>query len=397
MRETRHARDRRMDPAEFDRLEATLGAQGAAAAIEQLCTGLRERKDYASLFYALLLKKRHELGVSPVPTGASEDLPESAHAPYEDAIREAGRLVGRLYLEQGDIPRAWAYFRMLGEPQPVAEAMEKYRPAEGEDVQAVVEIGYHHGVNPKRGFDLLLERYGICSAITTVSSGEFPHPPDVRTYCVNRLVHALYDELRERLAADIARKEGKPPAEKTVRELMANRDWLFEEDFYHIDISHLGAVVQMSTSLPPGPELDLARELSAYGSKLSPRFQSPGPPPFEDQYRDYGVYLDVLAGERVEEGLAHFRDKLERSNPDEDGTAAAEVFVNLLLRLDRPRQALEVARKHLAAVDGRQLTCPGITELCRLAGDYRTLAEAAREQGDSVHFLAGLLGERNGK
>jgi hypothetical protein len=26
-----------------------------------------------------------------------------------------------------------------------------------------------------------------------------------------------------------------------------------------------------------------------------------------------------------------------------------------------------------------------------MAGDYRTLADAAKEQGDSVHFLAGLL------
>jgi hypothetical protein len=380
-----------MESADFDELQRALSAEGPDATIDRLCTTLRERKDYASLFYALLLKKRHELGVSPVPTGASEDLPEAAHEPYENAIREAGRLVGRLYLDQGDIPRAWAYFRMLGEPQPVAEALEKFRPSEGDDVQPIVEIGYHHGVNPKRGFDLLLERFGICSAITTVSSGEFPHPPEVRTYCVNRLVHALSDELYERLSADVVRKEGKPPAEKTVRDLMGGRDWLFEDDFYHIDVSHLGAVVQMSTFLPPGPELDLARELCAYGRKLSPRFQSPGNPPFENQYHDYGVYLDVLAGVDVEAGLAHFRDKLERANPEEDGTGAAEVLVNLLLRLDRPREALEVARKHLAAVDSRQLTCPGITELCLRAGDYRTLAEVAREQGDPVHFLAGLL------
>src|SRR5207248_3990427 len=156
--------------------------------------------------------------------------------------------------------------------------------------------------------------------------------------------------------------------EKTVRELMAGRDWLFEEDFYHIDVSHLGAVVQMSTTLPPGPELDLTRELCAYGQKLSPRFQYPGEPPFEDQYQDYGVYLDILAGVNVEAGLAHFRDKLERSNPEEDGTGPAEVLVNLLLKLERPREALEVARKRLAAVDGRPLSCPGISELCRRAG-----------------------------
>jgi len=32
-----------------------------------------------------------------------------------------------------------------------------------------------------------------------------------------------------------------------------------------------------------------------------------------------------------------------------------------------------------------------LAELCPLVGDYRTLAEAAREQGDAEHFMAGLL------
>src|SRR5947199_5117645 len=105
-----------MDPALFDQLESTFRAEGARAAIERLCAGLREEKDYTGLFYALLLKKRHELGVSPLPTGPAADLPEPTHAAYEGAIREAGRLVGGLYLQEGNLPQAWAYFRMIGEP-----------------------------------------------------------------------------------------------------------------------------------------------------------------------------------------------------------------------------------------------------------------------------------------
>jgi hypothetical protein len=379
----------------FEQLQHDLQHGTPTAAIDRLCTALREKKDYAALFYALLLKKRHELGVSPVPSGATQDLPTALHEPYENAIREAGRLVGRLYLEQGDIPRAWVYFRMLGEPEPVAEALEKVRPGEDEDVQSLVEIGYHHGVNPRRGFDLLLERFGICSAITTLGGGEFPHGSEVRAYCIHRLVHALYDELYSRLAGEIERTEGKPPAEKTVRGILdSGRDDLFADDFYHIDVSHLSSVVQMSMHLSPGPELDLARELCAYGKRLSPRFQYAGDPPFENQYHDYAVYLDVLAGVNVEEGLAHFRTKLENADPQEVGTAPAEVLVNLLLRVNRPGDAVAVARRHLAGADSRMLSCPGLSELCQRAGDYRTLAEVAREQGDAVHFLAGLLAER---
>jgi hypothetical protein len=381
-----------MDQAIFDKLQHTLTATGPEAAIDRLCESLREQKDYASLFYALLLKKRHELGISPIPTGPADELPEAVHEPYEEAIRQAARTVGGMYLEQGNIPQAWLYFRMIGEPEPVAAALEKYRPGQDEDAQPVVEIAYHHGVHPRRGFDLVLERYGICSAITLLGSQEFPHGAEARDYCIKRLVRALHRELIERLGADIARQEGTAPAEaRTVRELVAGRDYLFEEGFYHIDVSHLSAVVQMSIHLAPGEELNMARELCAYGRRLSPQFQYPGNPPFENQYHDYGIYLDALAGEGVDEAVEHFERKAAEADPENVGTEPAEVLVNLLLRLGRPREALAAARRFLAGTQNQRLSCPSITELCRQTDDYQALADVAREQGDAVHFLAGLL------
>jgi hypothetical protein len=385
-----------MDSAIFEDLQRTLTKSGANAAIEQLCTALRERKDYNGYFYALLLKKRHELGLSPVPSGASSDIPEKMQAPYEDAIREAARLVGKLYLEQGDIGQAFVYFRMIGELEPVTAAIEKYQPGESDDVQQVVEIAFHHGVSPKKGFDLLLQRFGLCSAITTASSGEYQHGADVRTYCIQRLVQALYDELKVRLTAEITQKEGTAPTETSVRDLIRRRDWLFEDDFYHIDVSHLSSVVQMSMHLPAGPDLEMARELAEYGRKLSPRYQYASDPPFENQYQDYSIYLDTIAGVNVDEGVNHFRSKLENADPDSIGTAPAEILVNLLVRLNRPAEALTIARKYLSQEDGRGLSCPSVTELCEKAKDYGTLTEVARERGDSVHFLAGLLAG-NGK
>jgi hypothetical protein len=285
------------------------------------------------------------------------------------------------------------YFRMIGDPRPVAEALERLQLSDGEESQQIIEIAFHHGVHPRKGFDWIIERYGICSAITTMTSPEVQHPADVREYCVRQLVRALYQELRERLAADIAGRQGEPPAGQSVRELMAGHDWLFADEFYHVDVSHLSAVVQMSINLKPGEELELARELCAYGQRLSSQFQYPGEPPFEHPYRDYGVYLDTLAGHNTEEGIAHFRAKVDDADPAEAGTLPAEALVNLLVRLERPAEALQVARRHLAGADSQRLSCPGVTELCQRANDYRTLAEVAREQGDPVHFLAGLLAQ----
>jgi hypothetical protein len=382
-----------MDSTVFDDLERTLGAEGPIPAIDRLCSGLRERKEYGNLFYALLLKKRHELGVLPVPTAPSQSLPPALHTQYEDAIREAGREIGQLFLNEGDIPQAWVYLRMLGEPARIAAALDRYQPKEDEDIQQLVHIAFYEGVNPRKGFEWILTRFGLCNAITTLSSQDLGHPTEVRQACIQRLVRALYEELTERLRADIERREGKPPAGRSVLELMAGREWLFEDEFYHIDVSHLGSVVQMSVNLGPSAELDLARELCTYGQKLSPRFQYAGDPPFEDRYRDHGVYLAILAGDNVDQGLAHFHKKADDADPESVGTYPAEVLVNLLLRLDRPQEALEVARKHLARPISHPLSCPSIVELCMRTEDYRALAEVARDQGDAVHFLAGLLGE----
>jgi hypothetical protein len=385
-----------MDQALFDQLQQTIQAQGAAPAIEQLCASMRERKEYASLFYALLMKKRHELGLSPVPTGPSSDIPANLVDKYEDGIRDAARLVGKLFLEQGDIAGAFNYFRMLNEVGPVAEALEQYQLPEGEDAQKIIELAFYHGGNPRRGYQWILERFGICSAITIMSGalqgGNFPHGTDARDACLKQLARSLHQQLVERLRYEITRREGKAPETNSVVELLAGRDWLFEEDNYHVDVSHLSSVVQMCVHLPKCEELALLREMCGYGEHLSPQFQSQGEAPFEDIYRDYGHYFDVSRGVNVEEGLAHFRKKADNPDPDyPNQNAAAELLVNLYLKLDRPADALAVARKYLAQADDRQLTCPNIAELCRKVNDYRVLAEVARERGDPVHFVAGLI------
>jgi hypothetical protein len=384
-----------MDPKTLDDLQQTLQASGPDAAIGRLCDELTARKDYHGLFYALLLKKRHELGVSPVPTGSNQDLPPAAHQAFEDGIRQAARTAGRLCLQEGNIPQAWAYFRMLGEPSPVAEALRHYELPADQDCQPLIEIALHQGVLPEKGFEWALQRYGICSAITMLS-GELALAPEARAVCIRRLVRALHQELVERLKAEIARQQNFEPTVRTVRELIAGRDWLFADDFYHIDLSHLNSVVQMATQLEGGEELQLARDLCAYGKRLSPRFRFQSDPPFEDQYADYDCYLGALTGEDVEGGIAHFRAKAEAVDARTAGTFPAEVLVNLLLRLGRPGEALDASRKLLAPLGELRLSCPSFVELCQQTGNYRALAEVAREQGNAVNFVAGLIAERNG-
>lgn len=382
-----------LDPAVFDRARGTLEVSGPLAAIDRLCDDLKQAEDFQNLFYARLMRKRVELGVPPFPTGPSTELPGTAHEAYEEAIRTAGREVGQIYLTRGDIPKAWAFFRMLGEPEPVKEALRTYTPGPDDDVYPVIEVAWQHAVLPEKGFDLVLDRNGVCSAITMIHSSDLSQNVPLREYCIRRLVRALYDQLLERLRNDLQSRGIEPPAGATVGSIVAAYPDLFGEDVYHIDTSHLSSVVQMAMQLPPGPELDLGRELAAYGTKLSAAFRGDNDPPFEDTYADYKVYLDLVAGTNVEAGLAHFRRKAERGA--EDGYSfPAEVLVNLYLKANRLSEALATAKQYLGSANERELSCPGVTELARRAGDYAGLAAAAKEKADPVTYLAGLIAAR---
>lgn len=378
----------------LDRIQSSLAQGGPDAAIARLCQDLKEEKDYPSLFYALLLKKRYELGASPIATGLNDDLPAAAQDAFEDGIREACRTVGNLFLEDGRIPQAFGYFRMIGDTAPVAQALDRLELSDDDEVQPLIDLAFQQGVLPKKGFDWLLQRYGICNAITTLTSGELPFPAEVRDYCKRRLIRTLHAELMGRLREEIKRRDGVEPTAATVADLIAGRDWLFSDDFYHIDLSHLNAVVQMAGQIEPSEETRLGRDLCAYGKKLSPKFIYATDPPFENAYRDYDVFLAILLGEDVDKNLEHFRKKADEADPETIGTYPAEVLVNLLLRLNRPAEALAVSRKHLARLGDMRLSCPSFVELCQRTGSYQALAEVAKELEQPVNYLAGLLAQR---
>jgi hypothetical protein len=390
-----------MDAALLTQLESTFRDRGGAAALNHLCDALRRQGEFTTLFYAMLMAKRHELGLDPVPTNPVSDVPVEQQTEFENTIRTAAETCGQLYLDANQIPQAWTFFRMIGDPTPVRKALDRINLEEVEDLEPLVQIAYYEGVHPMRGFDWLLGRYGLCSAITTLSSQELPQAAAVREHVISRVVGTLYQELRERLAAEIERLGGQLSPEAAapegtpgvVRSLIADHPELFVEEAYHIDTSHLSSCVQLAMHLEAGPALEQARELCEYGSHLKGRWSHPGDPPFEDLYASAGKYLAILAGDHVEENLAFFREEADKADPETVGTFPAEVLVNLLLKLNRPQEALEAARKYLTAAGNRRLSCPSIFELCTRLGDYSSLAETARTQGDAIHFLAGLLGK----
>ncbi len=385
-------------PSPFDQLEETLRARGAAAAIKGLIEHLDSAGEYRALLDALLLEARHELGLPLLSIGRLADLPDPARTQYEEKYIAAIRLVGSRYLAKGDIPTASAYYRAIAETEPVATAIDAYQPTENDErLGAVVEVALNHGVNPRRGFELILENYGTCPAITAFEQLP-PQDEAVRAACAERMVRHLHGELTANLRAEIAsRGQVSPPAGTTIADLVAERPWLFTDDAYHIDISHLSSVVRMSLLARDREAIALAADLTAYGRCLSPRLVFEGSPPFENIYEDHGAYLKALIGRDREAAVAHFERKLlDEQNQEGDPVGAAQVLVKLLLECGKIDEAIDVAATHLAGIPESALACPSLNELCQRAGQSERLAQVARGTGDLVSFTAARLQSRRG-
>src|SRR3954469_19992705 len=160
------AQDRTHD---FDELEAMLRTAAPAAALERLIELVEARKEYRVLLDALLLKARHELHLPPIQTGPISSLQEPIRTQFEEKYVEAIRRVGTKLLEAGEIPMAWAYFRAIAEPEPVAAALERFVPGDDvEQVGQVIDVAFNQGANIRRGYELILDHYGTCSAITAL-------------------------------------------------------------------------------------------------------------------------------------------------------------------------------------------------------------------------------------
>lgn len=372
----------------FVDLDETLQRSTPQEAVDRLCKMLKNKGDYHSLFEALLLQSRQRLGLPVLLSHTGEELSQEQKTIYENEVRSTARTIGGYFLEDKSIVNAWPYFRMINEPGPVAKMLDQYEPGgeDDEEFPAIIDLAIQQGANPERGFALLLKKYGICNAITTLGQS-FPHTGLVRQKAVTILVNALYNDLRNSLAAHIKELEGTVPDDNaTIAQLLEGRDKLTEDDSYHVDTSHLSSIVQYSLEMPPGETSRNVIDFCIYGSRLSTRLQPNNDPPFEEGYKDYLAFFRTLNGIDTETGLNHFRLKAESVENPQEMTAPAEVYVHLLAQLDRHKEALAAFARYLAQANPRQLACPPATELARKSGDYDALAELALRRGDAVGY-----------
>jgi hypothetical protein len=373
-----------MEGTTFEGLERTFRSDGPAAVFDLLIRTALETKDYRLLFGTRMMQIRHDLGLPLIETEPTVNLAGDRRLAYENALNNAAREAGELYLAQGDIVNAWTYFKAIGDPAPVSAAIEKVDG--GEQLDRVIEIAFHEGVNPRKGFELILEHHGICRAITL-----FGNHRDyaTRQYSLQLLVRTLYEQLTASVRETIVSVEGTAPDNHRLADLIEGRPWLFEGNSSYVDSTHLSVLLRFTPELEDPESLRMAVEMADYGRCLAPMFHFRGDPPFEDTYADHAVYLRALLGEEVDHAIAHFRKKAAEKDPRD--TTPAEVLIELLVRLRRYAEAIQASLEFFPDSSATPLSCASAIQLCQIAGDYRQLRELARERGDLLAFTAAVI------
>jgi hypothetical protein len=388
-----------MNDSEFAKIDETYRSQGPAAAVDELVRSLEAVHDWHRLFDALLFKKKLEMGL-PVTRPASFDLvPENRQSEFEESYIKAARRVGRAFLAENNIPQAWMYLRTVREPQAVAEALERVDAESSlpENVDDLISVALYERAHPVKGLELMLKSRGTCNTISAFDQAITQISSDERLRGAELLVKHLYGELVQSVSRDLDRRSAELGSETlkpaTLLEAITGRDWLFDDGNYHVDVSHLGAVVRFARFLTPeSPQLAKAIELCQYGRRLSEQFQYPADPPFDDYYKAHLHFFSVLAGSDRQKSLDYFRERLRVATETDDRRLIAYVLVDLLVRVGALEDAALVAAEHLRDLD--ESSGFSFAQLCEEAGRLDLFRDAAREKGDLIGFTSALVGQR---
>ena len=412
-----------MSATRFASIDQAFQQQGAAAAVETLILELRESQNYDRLFDALLLKVKYEHGWPLSRPAGWEGVPETERQQFEEAYTTAAREVGQLLIQANDLPRAWVYFRTIREPKPIFKALAAIDPStlSYEQADELIAIALHEGANRVAGVRMLLTCHGTCNTVTILDQILHTLTPEERRAAAALLVNDVYDTLvlslqretavpdsravtpvpevsnrpdtvEETQAASPFQSQFQSPVARpgTVRQLIFGRDDLFAENGYHVDVSHLHAVVRFARALhATDPEFALARELAEYGTRLAPQFHYAADIPFDEFYKAQAAYFSAVANEAG--GFEYFRERLAQEPDPADRQMIAYVLCDLFARTHREQEAVEIAARELS--DLEEPNGFSFARLCIDAGRLDLLKQAAAEAHDAVRYTIARLAE----
>jgi hypothetical protein len=378
-----------MDPVDYSKLEAEF-ATGATSGLDGVIAELRCGPNHHALFRMLLLKKRFELGLPLVNPGDLRSVAEGTRKIYEDFVEVTCREIGGLYLQEKNIPQAWRYFKTISDREPIRQALSTLDASSASD--EVLAIALDEGVDRRRGFELTLQRHGVCRAISLFEQ-DFSIDIADKQHAAALLARTLYRDLVTGIRMQIMERYGEMPPETDLVDLILHRPWLFEKGHTHADPQHVAAVSRIGLLAADREDLIMTLSIAEYGRMLHPDHQPPPRPPFEEGHKDCALYARALLGQDEAKTLEYFRGKLAGYTPVDFAPYAAEMVVLLFWRVGRKSEALDLWQMYLSDQPPELpgICIPPFYNLCIDAGEFSRLAEIAKKQSDLPAWAAAKI------
>jgi hypothetical protein len=349
--------------------------------------------DLHRLFDLRLMQERLRLGLALDRRTPIDEIDEPLRSQLEAGYLAACREVGELLVEAGRLREAWMYLRPAGEKQVLRRQLARITADEAQ-ADELIELALYEGVDPERGFAWLLGRQGTCSGITTLDGlAEQLSMADLAA-CAAVLVRHVYNELRGNLRGHLQRITGGPPPDASVLALITEHPELQAQGDFHLDASHLASAMKYARLLTDPTLVGKAIEMAEYGSRLPEELQYPGEPPFEDLYAAHRRWFQATLGRDVDATLEYFAEHARREAEAPVSTMAIEGYLELLVRVGRPGEALEAAERLAPPERTLSRNAPTMLELAELSGHWDRYAAICQARNDLLGYTAGLLARR---
>ncbi len=390
----------------FAQLDTAVAAGNRAQAVEHLISHLQQRGEYHELFEALKMQLRLRLGLSAAQADRQEKFDDATELELERGLIDACRTVGELFFKQGKIREGWMYMRPVGERDTAAAALSAVE-ATDDNVDELLEVLLHEGVDIARGYQLSLDRMGTCNSITLFESALAQRPRADQQIAAQLLVAHVHRELLANVQRDIAKRAeetgdkatsgndpadvASPAASDSLEELLKTRPELLRDGSYHLDTSHIASTVRFARVMDDPIHLRLALDLACYGRKLHPQYQYPGEEPFLDLYPASAAFFRALLGEQVDAGIRYFTHKADAVDQQQFGTVAIEVLIDLQSRCGRQEAALQTYAQRLPAGTRIIGIAPTLLQLSQRLGTYQAMLDICRQRNDLLGYAAAVL------
>lgn len=386
----------------FQSVEQTSG--NASEKLDALISSLRDNRRAAELFEAMKMKTRHGLGLPLIVTDIDPKQTDEVERQLEDGMIEACREAGKMLLEDGNVSAGWMYLRPTGDLELTNRLLAKL-PIKDDNYDDMIQILVGEGVDIARGYRAVLKQQGTCNSITMYEQTLVGRPKADRQAAAGELLDHFYEELREAVRGDIARRTAPASPDESLADMIQKRPEIMSDGGYHLDTTHISSTVQIASICDTPRQWQMAWELTQYGRRLDKSLQYPGEEPFVDFYPSYGAFYGALLGRDIDATLQLFKQRAETVDPMDYGTGAIEAYVDLLERTGRPDQAIVAATKLVPKEVPPQRIVPILLDLAgRSVGNegydgkiftkemlYQPIADFCRQRGDVLGFAAAVV------